>query len=152
MTEAKKKIRIVIRTLNDLLDLQVLRWKRKYPDAKEPDEWSDNEIKPGDRFDPTQEISEGAVSIIREDDMKRTASRNADGGPGGRGLYARGFGKDHQTEGFQSLAKHDADEHYEARLAAAGDAMAKEFDLSDEYEIVFEGEYAKIILDQREKG
>ncbi len=145
--EAKKKIRIVIKNLNDLLDLQVLRWRQKYPDAAEPEEYSANEIRPGERFDASAEISEDAVAVIRNDDMVRTAARNAGGGKGGRGLYTRGFGKDHDAA-FVAAAEKEHREHYADRLAAAGEAMAKEFELGDEYEIVFEGEYAKKILDE----
>lgn len=146
----KQKIRIVIRNLNDLLDLQVLRWKRKYPDAAEPEEWSANEIKPGDHFDPTQEISEDAVKVIMEDD-KRWVGADAGRGMKRRGTYERGYGKDHDAA-FVAAAEAEHAAHYAAALEAAGDAMAKEFDLGDEYEIVFEGEYAeKIMAEQRKE-
>jgi hypothetical protein len=151
MTKKKKKI-IVIRNLNDVLDLQVLRWKKKFPDAEEPEEWGDNEIRPDEEFDASEEISEVAAEVIKQDAMERQAAlRDAFGDKAGSGLYVKGYGRKGRADAPEvdarvKQAEEDEAERYAARLKAAGDAMSKEFDLGDEYEIVFEGEYAKTLL------
>jgi hypothetical protein len=158
MTKKTKKKIIVIRNLNDVLNLQILRWKKKFPDAEEPEEWSDNEIKPGDEFDPSEEISEAAAEIIKQDAMERHAALRAVGGDkAGSGLYAKGYGRKGRADAPEidarvKQAEEDEAERYSAKLQAAADAMSKEFDLGDEYEIVFEGEYAKTILAEVEGG
>lgn len=142
MSSTKKKIRVVIRNMDDVIDFQILRWKRKYPDAKEPDAWSPNEIKPNEKFDSSQEISEEAVEVIRADDMLRTASLN-ESGIKTRGMYAKGFGASHD-DAFVARAEADHKSHYEDALVAAAADLEREF--GDEYEIVYEGEYAKRLM------
>lgn len=145
--EPKAKKRIIIRTLSDLLDFQVMRWKKKYPDAAEPEEWSENEIKPDDHFDPSEELSESDVKVILEDDQRWVGS-DAGKGMKRRGTYEKGWGK-RANAAVQDQIKAEQDAHYAKRLEEAAAAMAKEYELDDEYEIVFEGEYAQAILAQK---
>ncbi len=143
-----EKIRIVIRTFEDLLDLQVLRWKLKYgaENCFEPDEFSDNEIKPNDFFRQNEEISNESEKIILADDMVRMASYRKDG----KSLYEKGYGEEHKKPEFQQRFIEEGDKHYAERLKIATDAMIKEYELPPNYEIVFEGKYRDMILSQFE--
>jgi len=140
---SKEKIRVVIRNMDDVINFQVLRWKAIYPDAAEPEEWSDNEITPDEEYDPTQEISAEDESVILEDD-KRWIGAPAGGDMKRRGTYERGYGKTHNAA-FVARAEADHKEHYEAQLRASLTELQNEY--GDEYEIVFEGEYAKKLMD-----
>jgi hypothetical protein len=142
------KQRIVIRDMDDVINFQILRWKSKYPDAAEPDEWSDNEIKSDERFDESQEISEEAEAVILEDDQYWVGSSAGGGGKKRKGMYTKGY-RDHD-EAFVKRAQKEHKEHYDAALMASLEELEKEY--GDEYDIVYEGEYAKRLMDAREKA
>ena len=137
------KTRVVIRNMDDVINFQVLRWKKLYPEAAEPEEWSDNEIAPDEEYDPTQEISAEDESVILEDD-KRWIGSVAGGGMKRRGTYERGYGKSHDAA-FVANAEREHKEHYEEQLRVALEELQNQF--GDEYDIVYEGEYAKKLMD-----
>lgn len=141
------KIRVVIRNMDDVINFQILRWTRKFPGAHEPKEYSANEIRPGDNFRPEDEISEADVDVILEDD-KRWIGSSSGRGMVRRSAYAKGYRQTGENaDGMnQRLVQAEIDrlEHYDKALAAVLGDLQKEF--GDEYDIVYEGEYAKRLL------
>lgn len=143
--DKKERIRIVIRNMDDVINFQILRWKSKYPDAAEPEEWSDNEIKPNEHYDATEDLSEDDEKVILADDAKRGMTRQASKFTGSsRGTYDKGYGSAHANPEFQALAAASHKDHYDNALKGALEELQKEF--GQEYDIVFEGQYAKELM------
>ncbi len=149
VTPSGEKIRVVIRNMEDVINFQILRWKRAFPDAAEPEEWSANEIGPNDHYVPEDDISEEDEKIILADDEANAGKRMATASVQGRGTYSKGYGAAHANPEFQALAAKSHKEHYDKELMKVLDDLQKEF--GDEYEIVYEGEYAKKLMDEGTK-
>lgn len=143
-----EKIRVVIRNMDDVINFQILRWKRAFPDAAEPEEWSANEIGPNDHYRPQDEISEADEKVILADDLAHTAGRESIPGMLRRATYAKGYQQSGENADGMSArliqAEIDRLAHYDKALAGVLTDLQKEF--GDEYEIVYEGEYAERIL------
>ena len=142
-----EKIRVVIRNMDDVINFQILRWKRQYPEAAEPEEWSANEIGPNDHYRPEEDIAEADEAVILKDD-ERWIGASAGKGMVRRGTYAKGYQQTGENkEGMSARliqAEIDRLAHYDKALAGVLNDLQKEF--GDEYEIVYEGEYAERIL------
>lgn len=137
------KIRVVIRNMDDVINFQILRWQHKYPGAAEPEEWSENEIRPDEHYEAHEDLSEAdEISILRAD--RHWVGSQAGSGMVRRGTYERGYGQ-HRGSEFQALAANSHQEHYDTELKKVLEELEKEY--GDEYEIVYEGEYAKKFLD-----
>ena len=145
------KIRVVIRNMDDVIEFQILRWKRQFPDAAEPEEWSDNEITPDEHFEAREEISEADEQVILADDRRHWAGTAADGQGTmvRRGTYDKGYGANHDAE-FVKRAAADHKSHYDAELMKTLEELEKEY--GDEYDIVYEDKYKELIEKYHKKN
>jgi len=136
------KTRIVIRNMDDVIDFQVLRWKKAFPAAAEPEEWSPNEIKPDEHYRPTEEVSEEDVAVILEDDARWVGSV-AGSGFVRRGTYSKGiYRADNDMAARNAQAEIDRLAHYDRDLAGVLNDLQRDY--GEEYEIVYDGQNKNI--------